>query len=95
MSDSDLLQLVQDGKEFLTLENAGKLIGEKPATLQKAIFRDRLKAKKFGGLWVVERGELQRWKLHGNHSIGRPKGAKNKPKKRVDPDVSKSTIHQE
>ena len=81
MSDSDLLQLVQDGKEFLTLENAGKLIGEKPATLQQAIFRGRLKAQKFGGLWAVEIGEVQRWKLQGNHSRGRPKGSKNIPKK--------------
>lgn len=91
MSDSEQFRLVRDGKEFLTLQDAGKLIGEKPATLSKAILRRLLKGEKFGGLWAVETGELQRWKLHGNHSTGRPKGARNKPKKPVGPDVSKST----
>ena len=89
MSDSEL-KLVGVGpekKEFLTLQQASKLYSVETATLSKAIERKKLQGVKFASgvrpIWVIERAELERWKMDPKRKVGRPRGAKNKLKKDV------------
>jgi excisionase family DNA binding protein len=56
---------------FLTLGEAAALAGVLPDSLRQAIHDGRLAAMKRGGLWFVERSELDRY-IHHRRGARRP-----------------------
>lgn len=55
--------------ELLTLREAADLLAVRPDTLRAQIHRGRLTASKLGRDWVVDRGELERYRVQSHRAV--------------------------
>lgn len=59
----------------MTLKEAAAKAGVKPVTLRAAISRGRLKAEKFGPMWLVADEALENWQKNEKHKPGPARNA--------------------
>lgn len=69
---------MSEDDELLTLTKAADETGYTTGRLRQMARKDGLPAKKYGSVWLIERGELLRYLEAHQPSRGRPRGAKNR-----------------
>jgi len=61
------------GRELLTITEAAKELGVLPDSLRQAVLRGAVQAERAGGIWLVTRAEIERYRLIRKPNRGRPR----------------------
>lgn len=59
--------------KFITLAEAGEILGRSPSTLRHQAQLGRLRAQLVGKTWIVDVREVERYRLESLGQAGRPK----------------------